>query len=97
MSNSSTFPDLVHDWYKPAIAWAEQTGVVDGYEDGTFRPDQPVTRQEFAQMLYNYAKYKDYDLTAEGDLSAFPRWEQGTGVGCPRHELGQWQPAHQWP
>ena len=72
VSNSSTFPDLVHDWYKPAIAWAEQTGVVDGYEDGTFRPDQPVTRQEFAQMLYNYAKYKDYDLTAEGDLSAFP-------------------------
>ena len=72
VSNSSTFPDLVHDWYKPAIAWAEQTGVVDGYEDGTFRPDQPVTRQEFAQMLYNYAKYKDYDLTAEGDLSTFP-------------------------
>lgn len=72
VSNRSTFPDLVHDWYKPAIAWAEQTGVVDGYEDGTFRPDQPVTRQEFAQMLYNYAKYKDYDLTAEGDLSTFP-------------------------
>ena len=72
VSNRSTFPDLVHDWYKPAIAWAEQTGVVDGYEDGTFRPDQPVTRQEFAQMLYNYAKYKDYDLPAEGDLSTFP-------------------------
>ena len=72
VSNRSTFPDLVHNWYKPAIAWAEQTGVVDGYEDGTFRPDQPVTRQEFAQMLYNYAKYKDYDLTAEGDLSTFP-------------------------
>ena len=72
VSESTTFPDLVQDWYKPAIAWAEQTGVVDGYEDGTFRPDEPFTRQEFAQMLYNYASYKDYDLTAQGDLASFP-------------------------
>ena len=71
-SGSTTFPDLVYEWYKPAISWAEQTGVVDGYEDGTFRPDEPVTRQEFAQMLYNYASYKDYDLSAQGDLTAFP-------------------------
>ena len=71
-SNSTTFPDLVYQWYKPAISWAESTGVVDGYEDGTFHPDQPVTREEFAQMLYDYAAYKDYDLTAKGDLTAFP-------------------------
>ncbi len=72
VSGTATFPDLVYEWYKPAIAWAEQTSVVDGYEDGTFRPDEPVTRQEFAQMLYNYAAYKGYDLTAQGDLSSFP-------------------------
>ena len=71
-SGTAAFPDLVYEWYKPAIAWAEQTGVVDGYEDGAFRPDEPVTREEFAQMLYNYAAYKGYDLTAEGDLTAFP-------------------------
>ena len=72
VSESTTFPDLVYQWYKPAISWAESTGVVDGYEDGTFRPGQPVNRMEFAQMLYNYAKYKGYDLTAQGDLTAFP-------------------------
>ena len=72
VSGNAAFPDQVEEWYKPAIAWAEQTGVVDGYEDGTFRPGQPVNRMEFAQMLYNYAKYKGYDLTAEGDLSQFP-------------------------
>ena len=72
VSGNVSFPDLVYEWYKPAIAWAEQTSVVDGYEDGTFRPDEPVTRQEFAQMLYNYAAYKGYDLTAQGDLSSFP-------------------------
>ena len=71
-SGNSTFPDLVYEWYKPAIAWAESNGVVDGYEDGTFRPDQPVTRQEFAQMMYNYAAYKGYDLSAQGDLNSFP-------------------------
>ena len=76
VSESATFPDLVYEWYKPAIAWAEQTGVVDGYEDGTFRPDEPVNRMEFAQMLYNYAQYKGYDLTATGDLSAFPDGNQ---------------------
>ena len=43
-----------------------------GYGDGTFQPGDSITRQEFAQMLYNYAKYKGYDLTAEGDLSQFP-------------------------
>ena len=76
VSESSTFPDLVYEWYKPAIAWAESTGVVDGYEDGTFRPENAVTRQEFAQMLYNYGAYKDYDLSAQGDLSAFPDGDQ---------------------
>lgn len=76
VSESTTFPDLVYEWYKPAIAWAESTGVVDGYEDGTFRPGQPVNRMEFAQMLYNYAAYKGYDLTAEGDLSSFPDGDQ---------------------
>ena len=76
VSGSTTFPDLVYEWYKLAIAWAESTDVVDGYEDGTFRPDEPVTRQEFAQMLYNYAAYKGYDLTAQGDLSTFPDGDQ---------------------
>ena len=71
VSGNAAFPDLVEKWYKPAIAWAEQTGVVDGYEDGTFRPGQPVNRMEFAQMLYNYAQYKGCDLSAKGDLSQF--------------------------
>ena len=38
VSESTTFPDLVYEWYKPAIAWAESTGVVDGYEDGHLPP-----------------------------------------------------------
>ena len=59
-------------WYGDAVYWARLTGVATGYGDGTFQPGDSITRQEFAQMLYNYAKYKGYDLTAEGDLSTFP-------------------------
>ena len=59
-------------WYGDAVYWARITGVATGYGDGTFQPTDSITRQEFAQMLYNYAKYKGYDLTAEGDLSQFP-------------------------
>ena len=59
-------------WYGDAVYWARITGVAEGYGDGTFQPGDSITRQEFAQMLYNYAKYEGYDLSAEGDLSTFP-------------------------
>lgn len=67
----SSFTDASGHWAANAIAWAQETGVVSGYENNTFRPNQAVTREELAQMLYNYAKYKGYDLTAKGDLAAF--------------------------
>ena len=60
------------EWYGNAVYWARLTGVATGYGDGTFQPGDSITRQEFAQMLYNYAKYKGYDLSAEGDVSTFP-------------------------
>ncbi len=68
----SSFTDASGHWAANAIAWAQETGVVSGYENNTFRPNQAVTREELAQMLYNYAEYKQYDLTASGDLIAFP-------------------------
>ena len=71
VTTATSFADSTAHWAETPIAWAEQTGVVDGYEDGTFRPENNVTRQEFAQMMYNYAAYKGYDLNAEGDLSQF--------------------------
>lgn len=55
-----------------AVAWASANDVVAGYEDGTFRPTRAVTREEFAQILYNYAKCKGYGLSASADLGKFP-------------------------
>lgn len=72
VTGESTFTDSNTHWAAKAIAWAQKTGVVSGYGNSTFRPNQAVTREELAQMLYNYAEYKQYDLTASGDLIAFP-------------------------
>ena len=72
VTGAASFADSSAHWAKTAIAWAQSNGVVNGYEDGAFHPNRFVTRQELAQMLYNYAEYNGCDLTAAGSLSAFP-------------------------
>ena len=73
VTSENPFTD-VHStqWWYDAVRWGAANEVVAGYGDGKFLPEQNISRQEFAQMLYNYAKYKGYDLTAAGDLSKFP-------------------------
>lgn len=73
VSGDSGFSDIRDgQWYAKAVAWASANDVVAGYEDGTFRPTRAVTREEFAQILYNYAKFKGYGLSASADLGKFP-------------------------
>ena len=73
VSGDSGFSDIRDDqWYAKAVAWASANDVVAGYEDGTFRPTRAVTREEFAQILYNYAKCKGYGLSASADLGKCP-------------------------
>lgn len=73
VSGDSGFSDIRDDqWYAKAVAWVSANDVVAGYEDGTFRPTRAVTREEFAQILYNYAKCKGYGLSASADLGKFP-------------------------
>jgi hypothetical protein len=50
-------------WYTEAVRWAASARLVQGYEDGTFRPENPVTRQELATMLYRYAQSKGLGFT----------------------------------
>ena len=61
----------VEGWYKNAITWAEENDIVAGYGDGTFGPEDPVTREQFAIMMYKYAKLKGEDVSAQADLSKF--------------------------
>lgn len=58
-------------WYAPAVAWASSAGVVNGKGAGVFAPEAPVTRQEFAAILYRYAEYRNYGPTQAAELGAF--------------------------
>ena len=66
------FTDLAVDWYKAAVAWAAETGVVNGRDAVTFDPDGAITRQEMATMLYRYAQNMGYDISQTADLLGFP-------------------------
>ena len=92
-------------WYTEAVYWARLHKVAEGDGDGTFRPGDEISREEFAQMLYNYARYKGCDLTAKGDLSQFPdggqvagwakeamAWANGNGL-INGHDDGALDPA----
>lgn len=55
-ATTMAFPDAATDqWYSDAICWAQDNGIALGYPDGTIRPDQPVTKQELATILYRCA------------------------------------------
>ena len=60
-----------NDWYATAVNWAANVGVVNGYEDGTFKPNTAITREQLAAILMNYAAYKGYDVSARADLSHY--------------------------
>lgn len=54
-----------HMWYAQAIAWAKNAKVISGYGDGTFGPNDMITRQQFATMLANYARAMGQSTTVE--------------------------------
>lgn len=58
-------------WYTDAVIWANRSGVVTGYADGTFGPDKSITREEMATMLFRYAKALKMDVSAKGNMSSF--------------------------
>lgn len=71
VTGSKSFSDVAGHWAIQAIQWASEEGIAAGDGDGTFRPNDSITREEFAQMLYNYSRYKWYDISASGDLAKF--------------------------
>lgn len=84
----NAFMDVpVGQWYTDAVIWANDEKIVSGMGDGLFAPNMEITREQMVAMLYNYAKYKGYDVTASADLSAF----------ADNASVSTWaQPAMQW-
>lgn len=69
---AGSFADVADGvWYTDGVEWAAEAGVVNGYTNGNFGPEDPVTREQLAAMLYRYAEYKGYDVTARADLADY--------------------------
>lgn len=84
----NAFMDVpVGQWYTDAVIWANDEKIVSGMGEGLFAPNMEITREQMVAMLYNYAKYKGYDVTASTDLSKF----------ADNASVSTWaQPAMQW-
>lgn len=71
-ASGSTFSDVKDaDYYAKPVAWAAQNNIVMGYGDGLFGPDDTITREQLAAILYRYAAYKNYKISGSADLSAY--------------------------
>lgn len=66
-------------WYGDAVLWASQNGIVSGYGNGKFGPNDTITREQLAAMLFRYAKYLGQDTSARSDLSGFPDYGSISG------------------
>lgn len=83
---SADFLDVpAGQYYSEAVAWASENGIVNGYDDGNFGPDDTITREQMAAILYRYAGFQGYDVSAKADLSDFS--DAGTVSGYAQEAI----------
>ena len=72
VTTSAGFTDVAADtWYTEAVNWANANGIVTGYGDGRFGPEDTITREQMAVILYRTAKLLGRDVSARADLSGY--------------------------
>ncbi len=72
VSGGCPFGDVnAGSWYEDAIIWAVENKIVDGYGNSKYGPEDAITREQMAAILYRYADYKGYDVAVQADLSKF--------------------------
>jgi len=72
VTENAPFTDVpAGQWYTNAVAWAAANGIAGGFGDGTFRPNEPVTRAQAAVMLRAYAAFSGRDTSKSTDLSGY--------------------------
>ena len=95
-TEANTFTDVKGDmWYTDAILWANENGIVAGYDNGAYGVGDFITREQFAAILYRYAQFKGYDVSIGADTNilsyadafaiseyAYPamQWACGAGI-----------------
>lgn len=71
-ATGTEFTDVASNkYYAKAIAWASANNIVNGYGNGTFGPDDPITREQMATIMFRYTIFKGLDKKATGDCSSF--------------------------
>ena len=72
VTGTSSFVDVpAGQWYTDAVNWAAANQIVKGTSATTFAPNDSITREQMAAILYRYAQYKGYDVTKQADLSGY--------------------------
>lgn len=70
VEGENSFTDVVRGsgtaWFYDAVTWAQQNGIMGGYDNSSFAPNDPITREQLAAIFYRYAQYKGYDTTQGG-------------------------------
>ena len=70
-AGGSSFSDVASKAeYASAVKWAQASGLVSGYGDGRFGPDDFVTWEQMLSILYRYADSKGYDVSGQSSVSA---------------------------
>lgn len=92
VEGESTFTDVpAESFYNAAVIWASENGIVYGYEDGSFRPGNFITRQELVTMLHRYMVRLNKDSGERSDLAAFEDLDQLMGYA---EDAMQWAVAN---
>ena len=78
------FTDVsVDKYYASAIDWAEENDIVNGYGNGRFGPEDPITREQMAAILYRYAFFKECDVSASSALNGYADTDQISDYALP--------------
>ena len=85
VSDAGKFTDVdIAQWYGKAVVWAADNGIVTGYSDTAFGPNDPVTREQLAAILYRYAVYRGMTaVTLEDNLGGFADADQISSYAIP--------------
>ena len=72
VTDTASFSDVKDGaWYAQAVAWAAENGIFSGMPDGSFHPDDAITREQLVTVLYRFLQSQGRTLSASGDLSQF--------------------------
>lgn len=73
VSGTVPFTDIAeNDYYHDAVTWCVRQDIAAGFDDNTFRPDTPISRQQFVALLHRYTRFRGYAIEPSDELSRFP-------------------------